>query len=188
MENVLMNAKHFTFALAMALSYLPSTWANGPGGPVSATEMITTTVVVGQPIDLFFPNHFDLHHPKKLIFEGVFTNTNPNQGSAGDFWFDWLDPLDPTGAVKTSPPIPIDIAAGGSVAVGVPGATRPALMWEIPFCPPQVSIHYHIGSGGPVVVDGKFTHICRIPEPNSMLLAALGLAGVGVVALRRRRS
>jgi hypothetical protein len=37
------------------------------------------------------------------------------------------------------------------------------------------------------VVDGLFSHVC-VPEPSSVALIGLGLTGVGVVALRRRRS
>ena len=154
--------------------------------PMSSTEMIAATVPVGEAINLYFPNHFDRDHPKHLIFRGTFQNLDPQQGSAGDFWFDWRDP---DGTEHTGPVIPIDLRPLGTLAFGVPGvpdSERPITL-TIPYCPPQVSVHYHNGGpGGPVVIEGRFTHIC-VPEPSSVLLAGLSLAGVGVVALRRRR-
>ena len=180
-----MNARNLILCLVVALVSLGATSAYAGIPPMSSTETIVATVVPGQPLELFFPNFFDLDHHKDLTFTGIFQNLDPQQPSFGDFWFDWIDP---TGMPATSPIVPIDLHPGETLTVGLPGAVRPPITFTIPFCPPQVSIHYQ--NNGPstgVLIEGQFTHTC-VPEPSSMLLAGLSLAGVGLVALRRRRS
>ena len=151
-------------------------------GPVRATELILEYVPAGEGFTKVYDNVFDLDHPKLLLFHGVFANLSDHD-SEGRFFFDWLDPA--TREPQFSPAVSILVPAHSVVAYGLHGE-RP-IRFEIPFCPPKVSIHYENGGpGGPVKVLGAFTHICRIPEPSSLLLAGFGLAGVGVVALRRR--
>ena len=185
-----MYARNFNSLLIFTLVVLGSTAVNAqtvPPAPHSSTEIILATVSPNEPFEKYFPNHEDKEHPKHLIFEGFFQNLDPQRGSAGDFWFDWRDP---DGTEHTSPVVPIDLGPLETLTVGLAGTPdgKPAITFTIPYCPPQVSIHYH--NGGPseaVLIQGRFTHTC-IPEPSSMLLAGLSLAGIGVVALRRRRA
>jgi hypothetical protein len=183
-----MNAKHLIVCLTAVALSLTASSAFAQGGPMSATEEIGPfTVPAGEGFTLYFPNKLDREHPKHLIFRGFFENLDTQLGSAGDFWFDWRDP---DGTEHTSPVLPIDLRPLQRLVVGIPGVpdSRRPITFTIPYCPPQVSVHYHNGGrGGPVLVQGRFTHIC-VPEPSSVALVGLGLAGVGVVALRRRRS
>ena len=189
--------KNSTVAVSLIALVVAVTAARAQtGGPVTAVEPIGPFVVVpGQPIELFFDNHFDLDHPKSLYFTGSFTNLDLVQISIGDFWFDWIDPATP-GVVQTSPLIAVDLDPGQSrvyVAPDAPGFDPDSpLVFTIPFCPPRVSLHYdNRGPSQGVLVEGFFVHECqvpKVPEPSTVVLAGLSLAGLGVVALRRRRS
>jgi len=140
----------------------------------------------GNVFEQFYPNEFDLTHPKRFTFTGTFTNANLQQPAFVDLWFDWIDPRDPAGTPpRTTGVFPIDLAAGEAKTYGG-RLGLPAITTTIPFCPPQVSIHIqNNGPGGPVIVDGVFTHECLIPEPGALLLGTIGLAGL--IGVWRRR-
>lgn len=136
-------------------------------------------------LERFFPNEFDLTHPKLLIFMGVVTNISTIAPAHVDMWFDWVDPSDPTNPIKTSPIVPLDMLPGQSLPF-LPGALEP-IHFLIPFCPPDVSIHFQNGGQGvPVAIDGTFIHQCLIPEPATTALAGLAVLAAGVV-LRRKK-
>jgi hypothetical protein len=180
-----MNAKLSIYSLVVAIVSMTTSWTNAQMVGVEPIVVTLHSQPPGNVFEQYYPNTFDPNHPKNLFFTGVFTNADLQQPAFVDFWFDWIDL---TGQTQQSGVFPIDLAPGQAKAYGVPGAVLPPIRFQIPFCPERVSVHIqNNGPGQPVVVDGLFTHIC-IPEPSSMLLAGLGLAGVGVVALRRRRS
>jgi len=146
-----------------------------------SSEPIDVTVVFGQPIEMFFPNEFDLIHDKILTFEGSVQNLDLQAGTLLQLRFDWLDPSDPTGDPhKFSPPVFIELGPGEGRGVFE--------TYTIPFCPQQVSLDLSLlsDSGGPVEVHGIFSHHC-VPEPGTWVLLASGLAAVLSVAHRRRR-
>jgi MYXO-CTERM domain-containing protein len=135
----------------------------------------------------FYPNVFDPLHPKKFTFTGTVINGSQTAPAFVDLWFDWIDPSDPPPPpVRTSPVFPIDVPPGGTVPVGLPGGPPP-IMFTIPFCPPQVSIHIqNNGPGGPVIIEGTFVHEC-IPEPSTVALGGLALLGLATAGWRRRQ-
>jgi hypothetical protein len=128
-------------------------------------------VVPGQTVDLWFPNVFDPDHPKRLVWEG-FTQTTGDPAAGGvTMKFDWLDPL--TGGIVYSPDFPLPPNEGATVE------------FVIPFCPPQVSIHFESSNPAGYLVEGVFLHECVIPEPHEVgFVMALGLLSFGW--LRRR--
>jgi MYXO-CTERM domain-containing protein len=173
--------------LALAACALLRTAAAGQV-PMIGIEPIAATLTATPPTNVFerfYPNVFDLEHPKRLTFQGAISNADANLSAFVDLWFDWIDPRDPVGTPPhTSPVIPIDLAPLTSVPFGLPGGP-PAITFMIPFCPPQVSIHIqNNGPGAPVVIEGQFIHEC-IPEPSTFALA--GLAGLGLAVTGRRR-
>jgi hypothetical protein len=151
-------------------------------------EPIVATLPATPPenvFERFYPNVFDPVHPKKFTFMGAVTNGSATAPAFVDLWFDWIDPAMPT-PPKTSPIFPIDLPPGGTVPIGLPGGP-PAIMYTIPFCPPQVSIHIqNNGPGQPVIIEGTFIHEC-IPEPGTATLGGLALLGLTSVVRRRRQ-
>lgn len=146
-------------------------------GPVSETVPVDGVVGPGlPPIEIFRPNHFDPFHPKKLKFEGFAALTQP--GVTGELMvvFDWLGTAGP----EFSPPILIPV-----IPSPTGGPTPVMAMFEIPFCPQQVSLHID-GQPVPMEIHGTFTHECLIPEPSSMALLTVG--GLACAAFRRRYS
>jgi hypothetical protein len=156
-------------------------------GPMVGIEPITAILPATPPgnvFERFYPNVFDPVHPKKFTFTGTVANGSATAPAFVDLWFDWIDPAMPT-PPKTSPVFPIDLPPGGTVPIGLPGGPPP-IMFTIPFCPPQVSIHIqNNGPGEPVIVEGTFIHEC-IPEPGASTLGALATLGMATVARRRR--
>ena len=142
------------------------------------TVPIHELVVPGQPINLFFGEIPDPVDHKNLLFEGV-ASTIPGVVGNLEIKFDWFDPN--TGGFVFSPPFPLQVIGGTPTTFSIP--------WEIPFCPPEVSLHLtnlaDVASI-PIQVDGKFTYQC-VPEPSSLVLAAFGLAGLAAWGWRRRK-
>lgn len=135
----------------------------------AVSESINTTLVFGQPFEQYFPNEFDLVHPKLLVFDATATFLGGAPGPIA-VSFDWLDL---TGGVVVSTPVflPID-------PTGAPFTLHAELL--IPFCPPQVSLHLeYLQPSGAVEIHGTFTHEClnHVPDAGSswsVLAMALG--------------
>lgn len=156
---------------AAAIGCLPLASALAQG-PAMAIEPIDVIVVGSQPIDRFYPNEFDPFHPKDLILNVVVTELDSPTSIGTLFWsYDWIDL---TGGIVTTPPRDITLPGGASVPI--------VDTFRIPFCPQQVSLHFH--SDGMFHVQGTFTHIC-IPEPSSGLL--LGFGAVALLTCRQVR-
>ena len=49
------------------------------------------------------------------------------------------------------------------------------------FCPQEVSLHFRLADAPAMGVLGKFTHECIVPEPSSILAAAMGMLGLASV-------
>lgn len=139
---------------------------------VLSTETIGPILIVpGQTVDLWFPNVYDPDHPKRLVWEGWTQTTGDPAAGGVTLKFDWLDPL--TGGVVYSPEFALPVNQGTAVE------------FLIPFCPPQVSLHFETGNPTGFQVQGVFIHECIIPEPHEVgVVMALGLLGFGW--LRRR--
>lgn len=135
-------------------------------------ESINAITTKNDPWEAFFPNEFDLLHPKELRFEGIATvGGDPSISLPATLYvqFDWVDPV--LGVIY-SPPWAFPVSY-------TPMMTPIDVSWTIPFCPEQVSLHFATDTpdGGVVNFAGSFTHWC-VPEPGSYaLVAALGLAG-----------
>jgi hypothetical protein len=183
-----MNAKNVGLsAIAIGLFLILSCPALAQG-PMVGIEPIAAILPATPPdnvFERFYPNVFDPVHPKKFTFTGTVTNGSTSAPAFVDLWFDWIDPTMPT-PPKTSPVFPIDVPPGGTVPIGLPGGPPP-IMFTIPFCPQQVSIHIqNNGPGQPVVIEGTFIHEC-IPEPATATLGALATLSVATMVRRRRR-
>lgn len=173
-----MNSSHRKNLLALALLLASSlTTASGQvvsPSPVIGIQPIDLVLVGGQPIELYFPNLPDRDHPKKLTWQGT-VDGDPAAGGV-TMWFDWVDDAG----------VP---AVSGNYHL--PVGTPENISLIIPFCPPQVSIHFETVNPGPPPVTfrvvGTFTHECLIPEPaDYAVLAALGMLGFGIVRRVRR--
>ena len=139
----------------------------------AAVEPIEMVVVQNQPIDLYFPNEFDLTRKKLLTFDAV-TNTSDISGSLATH-FDWFG-LD--GMEHLTPVVEFPVAV--------------ELTWQqrdfewLDFCPQEVSLHFRLADAPAMGVLGKFTDECIVPEPSSILAAAMGMLGLGLAGRRRR--
>lgn len=139
---------------------------------VLGVHSISAITTWDHPWEGFFPNDFDLTHPKRLRFEGIGTvGGDPSIPLPATLWvqFDWVDP---NLGVIYSPAWAFPVSY-------TPTLTPIEVSWEIPFCPQQVSLHFATDTpdGGVVNIAGEFTHWC-IPEPAPFAaLAALGLLG-----------
>ncbi len=140
----------------------------------AAVEPIEMVVAQNQPIDLYFPNEFDLTRKKLLTFEAQLTNSSDINGSLATH-FDWFG-LD--GTEHLTPVVEFPVAAQSNAAV-----THSE--W-LDFCPQEVSLHFRLADAPAVGVVGKFTHECIVPEPSSILAVGLGMLGLGLVCRRRR--
>jgi hypothetical protein len=145
--------------------------------PIANTEPINGFAGPNGPLELWFPNVFDPAHPKLLTFQGQAWWTGPLTASPESLklTFDYTDLagqnvyLPGWDFLPPGPgsPIVIDVSA------------------LLPFCPPQVSIHFETRDGFGYEISGTFTHEC-IPEPvHYGLMAGLGL--LGLVGYRRSR-
>lgn len=142
------------------------------------TVPIHETVLPGQPINLFFGEVPDPVDHKNLLFEG---EANTILGAVGilEIQFDWFDPN--VGGFVLSPPFQLQVIGGTPTVFSIP--------WEIPFCPPEVSLHLtNVANAAsvPIQVDGTFTYQC-VPEPSSLILAAFGLIGLAAWGWRKKR-
>ena len=146
-------------------------------------EVIGPMIVVpNQPIALYFPNLLPPDPDHKILdFRGKADNPNPWDAN---LWMacDYLK----TDAAGLSvevllAPIVVHIPAFGTAPF--------EMYWELPFCPREVSLHFRledlpVPSEG-VQVGGQFLHECvPVPMPTAL---PLGIAGIGLLALRRRR-
>jgi len=139
---------------------------------------IHEVVFPGQPINLFFGEVPDDIHVKNLLFEGT-ANITPGAAGLLEIQFDWFDPA--VGGFVFSPAFQLQVIGGTPTQISLP--------WQIPFCPPEVSLHLtNVANAAslPIQVDGTFTYQC-VPEPSSLVMAALGLIGLAVWGWRRKR-
>ena len=145
--------------------------------PARATvEDINWSVVQNQPITQYFPNEFDLRHPKQLKFEGTIKNPTDIDGSVVMF-FDWFDPRDPDTFFRTDS-VTIPVASGEENFVGITET--------LPFCPPQVSLHARVADTELVEIVGSFSHECLVPEPATAAGGVIGLLALLGTTRRRR--
>lgn len=144
------------------------------GDPVSEIVPIDVTIAQNQPLELVYPNIFDLTHVKVLDLKGVLAG--PTNGSLA-VRFDWIDA---TGEHFYSPIQEFPFVPGGVNEVN--------MTYTIPYCPPQVSVDFRLADADIVRFVGNFTHTCIIPEPTSAILGGMAMSAFGVVALRRRKS
>lgn len=162
-------------ALAVTLVGLSFTQAQA-GGPVIGIEDIEGVVGPNESIDMWFPNIFDLRHPKLLHFKAEASNDHNNPAKVG-VKFDWLG-VD--GQVNFSPLFELEIPGAGGIIEA---------RYMIDFCPERVSLHVRTPDGQDTIhkIRGRFVHECMVPEPSSALVAGLGALG-GLGFLRRRAS
>lgn len=152
----------------------PVAWAQQVG-----VEHINTITTWDMPWEAFFPNDFDLTHPKELHFEGIATvGGDPHIALPATLWVQF-DYLTPTLDVVYSP-------AWGFPVELTPTLTPVNVSWTIPFCPQRVSLHFATDTpqGGIVNIAGDFTHVC-VPEPGALALVG-GSAMLASAFLRRR--
>lgn len=158
---------------SVALLALCSLQPTGRASPVGAVETINAIATSDAPWERFFPNVYDPLFPKVLRFEGVATvGGTPSGPLPATLWveFDWLDPLL---GVMYSPAMSFPVSY-------TPALTLIDISYTIPFCPPQVSLHFSTDAppGAVVNISGQFTHECLCPPVPDHLgsLPALVLA------------
>lgn len=147
-------------------------------GPIAAREDVNGLAGPNGPLEMWFPNVFDLNHPKLVKFEGFAWSLNPTgQAQPLELAFDYLD------VSGQQVYIPIKSFSG------LPGTMITiSESYTIPFCPERVSIHFSTEDQYGYQVVGQFTHEC-IPEPEQIgLLAGLGVLGFGAYRRLRQRS
>jgi hypothetical protein len=159
--------------------------AQGDSGSVPVTGFLFP----GESINIFIPEPPDMEHRKILTFEGNIQNTTPVP-TFMEFWFDWFDG---STIVTTTPQIfELSPTLGpppfGYIFFGTPLATQPALTHTIPYCPPEVSIHWrNTGPGGPVSVSGVFSWECVVPEPFTLVILPV-IVVMGPLVLRKMKA
>jgi hypothetical protein len=129
------------------------------------------TLVPGQPVNLFFPNEFDLIHQKVFHFTAsarIEVGANPIPGLLG-VQFDWLIPGEDDPGLSPLFQVPLTPNELNSID----------LTWTIPFCPPEVSLHL-VNLGTPIItlVDSVFTHECQTPETLPSIFGGMVLLGL----------
>lgn len=169
----MMTNKSCTTILTAFLAVLCANLARADD-PVSATEHIDVTIAQNQPLELIYPNIFDLDHAKVLDLKGVLAG--PTNGSLA-VRFDWFDAA---GEHFFSPIQEFPFIPGGVNEVN--------MTFTIPFCPPQVSVDFRLADAPVVRFVGDFTHTCLVPEPTSvMLVFAWAAITSGLCRTRRKR-
>ena len=166
----------FILALAVAL------WAS-PHAVADQDAIGPLTAVFGQPIDLFFPNHVHaLPSVKVLQFTGMAeAGGAPGTAAILGIHFDYID----TNGNTVIVPLPNFYQEAIQPGAGlVPINAGPVVL---PYCPPEVSIHFeNLTPNTEIVFQGIFDHTCVIiPEPATWTL--LGLAACTMGMWRRRR-
>lgn len=149
--------------------------------PVGGTETIHGFAGPNGPLEMWLPNVFDPNHPKLLTFQGQAWWSGP-VGAQPEPLRVTFDYTDVTGQDVYLQPGWVFVASGPSLPVLID-------IWALlPFCPPQVSIHFATPDPFGYEILGVFTHEC-IPEPAQFgLLAGLGLLSLaGYRHWRRRR-
>jgi hypothetical protein len=109
-----------------------------------------------------------------------------------EFWFDWFDGL----SIVTTTPQIFELSPtlgpppfGFMFFGGPPGpGVNPPLTHTIPYCPPEVSIHWrNLGPGGPVSVSGAFSWECVVPEPFTIVILPV-IVVMGPLVLRKMKA
>jgi hypothetical protein len=151
------------------------------------TEAAPVEVTAAKPFDMTYDNIKDDNHEKELTFEATFANADPTMGTTVKVQFFWPHPTLP-GFEQSSPVSNIPLMAGETQTwEGDDTDGMPAIHHTIPFCPPKVRLQIsNMGPGSPVKVVGTFTHVCQVPEPANLSIAAGGI--IGVLSMRRRRT
>jgi hypothetical protein len=162
------------------------------GAPSAKAEFVTEPIsgflFPGESIDAFFPEEFDTIHQKTLTFEGNIQNTSFTAPTTMEFWFDWVDPRFPGVVTSPAQTFFLNTVPTHNNFQFFSTTDGTALTYEIPFCPPAVSIHWrNLGPGGPVSVSGLFTYECKVPEPIALAILPL-IVLMAPLAVRRMKA